>query len=63
MNSLIPTSTRLTRSDSLMPTATRTVRIATSRKAARLKWPKDALASGPRLSGQPSPISSMNVTK
>ena len=64
MNSLMPTSTRLTRSDSLMPTATSTVSTATSRNAARLKWPQpSAVAEGPRLSGQPSPIASRKVTK
>ena len=65
MKSLMATSTRLTRSDSLMPIAIRVVRTATSSTAARLKWPqlKFAESAGPIEAGQVMPISSRKVTR
>ena len=54
-NSLIATSTRLTRSDSLMPIVARIVSTMTSSIASTL-----TLLSGPIESGQPSPIWSRN---
>ena len=50
MNSLTPTSTRLTRIDSLMPMAISVVSTAISRKASRSK-----LSPDPRPEGHPMP--------
>ncbi len=58
MKSLTPTSTRLTRSDSLMPHAMSSVRPAMSRKAGRSKCDP-----GPTDSGHVTPSCPRKVTK